>query len=109
MPGRRHARRIAFDPGALCFKPRGRHRRQLETQVLGRDELEALRLIELEGLYQEEAARRLSISRTTRSRILTRVGRTATRALLGGQRLVLDADSPTPAAESEPGNHSEPT
>lgn len=103
MPGRRRARRIAFDPGALCFKPCGRHGRQLETQILGRDELEALRLIDLEGLYQEEAAGRLGVSRTTLSRILARARRTVTTALIGGQRLVLDADSPMPAADSEPG------
>ncbi|WP_200345935.1 hypothetical protein [Halochromatium glycolicum] len=51
MPARRRAHRIAFDPGALYFKPYGRQGRHLETQVLGRDEREALRLMDLEGLY----------------------------------------------------------
>ena len=100
MPGRRRARQIAFDPGTLCFKPCGRQGRHLETRMLGRDELEALRLIDLEGLYQAEAAARMGVSRTTLARILTRARRTVTAALIGGERLVLDTDAA--AADPDP-------
>jgi predicted DNA-binding protein (UPF0251 family) len=71
MPGRRkRARCIGFDPGFICFKPCGRPGRGMETLELEADELEALRLSDFEGLYQEECARRMGISRTTLSRTL---------------------------------------
>lgn len=97
MPGRkRRARCIGFDPGFLCFKPCGRPGRGLETVTLRADELEALRLADLEGLYQEDCAVRMGISRTTLSRTLARARRKVTDALLNGKRLVVE-----PTRESE--------
>jgi uncharacterized protein len=90
MPGRRRrARCIGFDPGFSCFKPCGRQGRGMATLALRADELEALRLADLEGLYQEECAQRMGISRTTLSRTLAQARRTVTDALLNGKRLVL--------------------
>lgn len=92
MPGRRRrARCIAFDPGYLCFKPCGRPGRGLETVELRADELEALRLSHLEGLYQEACARRMQISRTTLSRTLAEAHRKVVDALIHGKRLVIAA------------------
>ena len=88
MPGRRRrARCIGFEPGYICFKPCGRPGRGLETVELRADELEALRLSDIEGLYQEECARRMQISRTTLSRTLTEAHRKVADALLHGKRL----------------------
>ena len=90
MPGRRRrARCIEFDPGVLCFKPCGRPGRGLATVELRADELEALRLADLEGLYQEACATRMGISRTTLSRTLAAARGKVTDALLNGKRLVL--------------------
>ncbi len=61
----------------------------METLELGADELEALRLADLEGLYQEECARRMGISRTTFSRTLTQAHQTVADALVHGKRLVV--------------------
>ena len=91
---RRRARWIGFDPGFLCFKPCGRSGRGMDSVVLRVDELEALRLADLEGLYQEDCARRMGISRTTLSRTLTQARRKVTDALINGKRLVV-----TPAQE----------
>ncbi len=102
MPRHRRARCIGFDPGSLCFKPCGRRGRDLETLTLRPDELEALRLVDLEGLYQEEAARRLGVSRTTLSRTLARARRTVTLALIGGHRLVLEREIPPSDPAGEP-------
>ncbi|ADC62672.1 DUF134 domain-containing protein [Allochromatium vinosum] len=99
MPRHRRTRRIGFDPGELCFKPCGRRGRQLETLTLRPDELEALRLMDLEGLYQEEAAERLGVSRTTLSRTLARARQTVAAALIGGRRLVLEPPSPPSVVE----------
>ncbi|MGD8587407.1 MAG: DUF134 domain-containing protein [Chromatiales bacterium] len=91
MPGpRRRARCIGFDPGFICFKPCGRPGRGLETVELRADELEALRLSDLEGLYQEECAQRMQISRTTLSRTLTEAHRKVADALIHGRRLVVN-------------------
>lgn len=90
MPGRRRrARCIGFDPGFLCFKPCGRPGRGMDTVTLRADELEALRLADLEGLYQEACAQRMGISRTTLSRTLAEARRKVTDALLNGKRLVI--------------------
>jgi predicted DNA-binding protein (UPF0251 family) len=66
----------------------------MDSVVLRVDELEALRLADLEGLYQEDCARRMGISRTTLSRTLTQARRKVTDALINGKRLVV-----TPAQE----------
>ncbi|MFB1487292.1 MAG: DUF134 domain-containing protein [Thiocapsa sp. C3-sup] len=97
MPGRkRRARCIGFDPGFLCFKPCGRPGRGLETLTLRADEMEAIRLADLEGLYQEDCAVRMGISRTTLSRTLAQARRKVTDALINGKRLVVE-----PTRESE--------
>jgi len=86
---RRRARCIGFDPIHLCFKPCGVRGRGLETIELQADELEALRLMDYEGLYQEECAERMGISRTTLSRTLAEARRKVADALLNGKRLVI--------------------
>jgi len=56
-------RRVECSPEVLYFKPRGVPLSELETVALAVEELEALRLVDLEGLLQEEAAFRMGISR----------------------------------------------
>lgn len=86
---RRRARCIGFDPVHLCFKPCGVRGRGLETVELQADEVEALRLMDLEGLYQEQSAERMGVSRTTLSRTLAEARRKVAEALLHGKRLVI--------------------
>ena len=43
---------------------------ELECEVMGLDELEAVRLADLEGMYQEDAARKMGISRSTLARLV---------------------------------------
>lgn len=107
----RRARWIGFDPGFICFKPCGRSGRGMETLSLRLDELEALRLADLEGLYQEECARRMGISRTVLSRTLAQARRTVTDALINGKRLVVEpipapstADATAAASTLRPGS-----
>jgi uncharacterized protein len=77
----------------------------METVPLRPDELEALRLADLEGLYQEACARRMGISRTTLSRTLAEARRKVTDALINGKRLVvapIQEREATDAARDEP-------
>ncbi len=70
MPRPYCQRRIAGQPGASVFKPAGTPLRELETVIMNLDEFEAMRLCELEGLYHEQAAAEMRVSRSTFSRIL---------------------------------------
>lgn len=63
-------RRVCCEPEAVSFKPCGILPRFLEMVTLTLDELEAIRLADLEGIYQEEAAQRMNISRQTFGNIL---------------------------------------
>ena len=65
MPRPIKCRRIRQRPCAAMFKPAGVRGCELEEVLLTLDELEALRLADLEGLYQEEAAEQLGVSRQT--------------------------------------------
>jgi predicted DNA-binding protein (UPF0251 family) len=58
---------------------------------LGLDEMEALRLADLEGLYHENAADRMKVSRATFGRILESARKKVARALLEGKALKIDA------------------
>lgn len=77
-------RKIQSMPGSSYFKPAGIPLDQLEEEVLGLDEYEALRLADHKGLSQTEAAARMGISRQTFSRILGRARSTVARCLSQG-------------------------
>jgi predicted DNA-binding protein (UPF0251 family) len=83
-------RRIAGAPPAGVFKPAGIPGRFLEEVVLGLDGLEALRLADLEGLYQEEAAARMGVSRATFGRIVADARRRVAEALVEGKLLRIE-------------------
>lgn len=61
-----------------------------ECIVLLPDEVEALRLADLEGLYQEEAARMMDISRQTFGRILERAHKKVADAIVNGKALTIE-------------------
>ncbi len=84
-----------------AFKPIGRRAAELEVETLRLDELEALRLADLEGLYQEAAAERMGVSRPTFARILARARSTVARALID-ERLLVVGDGPVMAGTAEP-------
>jgi len=88
-------------PGGQGFKPIGRPMADLEVDTLRLDELEALRLADLEGLYQEAAAERMGISRATFARILARARSTVARALLE-ERALLIGEGPVVTGPAEP-------
>jgi predicted DNA-binding protein (UPF0251 family)/predicted Fe-Mo cluster-binding NifX family protein len=72
------------------MKPAGLPLRDLEEIVLGFDEAEALRLADLEGLYQEAAARSMGISRQTFGRIVEGAHRKVADALLNGKAIKIE-------------------
>lgn len=58
--------------------------RMLQEERLTLDELEALRLADAEGMYQEKAATAMDISRATFSRLVAEARRKVARALVHG-------------------------
>jgi predicted DNA-binding protein (UPF0251 family) len=64
--------------------------RMLEQVALTVDELEALRLADLEGLYQEQAAEEMGVSRQTFGRILEAAHKKVADALVGGKALSIE-------------------
>ena len=86
---RRRARCIGWHPSYRCFKPCGVGGRRLDTVTLQADEFEALRLMDYEGLYQDECARRMGISRTTLSRSVAQARRKVIDTLLNGKALLI--------------------
>jgi len=65
-------RNIEIDHSHLCYKPCGIPKEDLEKIELLEEEMEAIRLSDYQGLYHEECAKKMGISRTTFSRILAK-------------------------------------
>jgi len=84
-------KKIRHCQGQFCgraFKPTGTPLTELEQVHLYRDELEALRLCDGEGLTQEEAGHRMGVSRGTIQRIITLARKKTATALTEGQALI---------------------
>lgn len=90
MPRPRRCCRVSGEPACRKFKPSGIPSRELEEVMLAVEELEALRLGDVEGLYHETAAQMMGVSRATFGRIL-QDGRTkVATALVTGMVLTID-------------------
>jgi uncharacterized protein len=83
-------RNIAGRPAASVFKPLGVPLRELEEIVMTLDEFEAIRLADLDGLYQEQAAEQMGVSRATFSRIMDSAHRKVADALVHGKALRIE-------------------
>jgi predicted DNA-binding protein (UPF0251 family) len=90
MPRPRKHRRVWHEPKPAVFKPVGVPLDQLETITLLYEELEALRLVDLEGKHQEVAAEQMSISRSTLQRIVSEARYKVARALTEGAALHIE-------------------
>ncbi len=82
-----NCRRVGSMPQSDYFKPRGIPLSMLEEVVLTVDEFEALRLADLEGLYQEQAAGKMNVSRQTFGRIIESAHKKVAEALVQGKAL----------------------
>ena len=83
-------RRVAFMPGVTYFKPAGIPLRALEEIRLTVEEVEAIRLKDLEGLEQEAGAEKMNISRPTFQRILASARQKIADALLNGKAIRIE-------------------
>lgn len=83
-------RQIEALPGNTWFKPAGVSMRNLEEVSLTLDEFEAIRLADLEGLYQSNVAERMNVSRQTIGRILSTAHKKIAEALVDGKAIRLE-------------------
>jgi predicted DNA-binding protein (UPF0251 family) len=81
------SRKICCLPDCTIFKPAGIPRLELEEITLTVDEFETIRLSDLEGLYQEEAAREMGISRQTFGNIIKSARQKIASGLVNGMAI----------------------
>ncbi|MRR09426.1 DUF134 domain-containing protein [bacterium] len=89
-------RRICLDTDAVYFKPRAIPLSMLAEVSMTLDELEALRLADLDGLYQETAAARMGVSRQTFGNIIERAHRKVADALVNAKALRIEGGNVQP-------------
>ena len=90
MPRPRRRRRVRFWPDITFFRPIGVKESYLEESVLTIDEFESVRLKDLEGLNQEEAAKRMNISQPTFHRLITSARRKIADAIVKGKAIKIE-------------------
>ncbi len=83
----RKIRRIVFNPEVTYFKPRGVPLRFLDEVELTHEEMEALRLKNIETMEQTEAASIMETSQSTYQRILTSAYKKIADALINGKAI----------------------
>jgi len=86
----RHCRRVGSMPESDYFKPRGIPLSMLEEVILTVDEFEAIKLADLESLYQEQAAGKMNVSRQTFGRIIESAHNKVAEALVKGKALKIE-------------------
>jgi predicted DNA-binding protein (UPF0251 family) len=90
VPRPRRFRWVRAQPNSTYFKPRGVPLASLEETVLTVDEHEAIRLADLQGLQQEEAAGKMSISRATFGRIVASARKKIADAIINAKAIRIE-------------------
>jgi predicted DNA-binding protein (UPF0251 family) len=91
MPRPKKCRYIQCKPNAYYFKPRGIPLTELLEISLTVDELEAIRLADFQGLYHDDAATQMRVSRPTFGRILAQGRKKVAEALIQGKALRIES------------------
>lgn len=81
---------VSCDPSANYFKPRGIPLHQIEEVRLTIDQMEAIRLADLEGLSQQDAGKKMGVSRATFGRIVQSARKIVAEALVQGKAILLE-------------------
>jgi len=83
-------RKICHPPLMQGFKPYGIPRNTLSTLSLLFDEYEAIRLLDYEGMNQEQAAVEMNVSRPTLTRIYEKARKTLATAFVEGKTILIE-------------------
>ena len=90
MPRPKQDRKISIPPLMKGFKPFGIPRRMLSSVSLLYDEYEAIRLLDYEGMNQDQAAVQMNVSRPTLTRIYEKARKTIAQALVEGKMIMIE-------------------
>jgi predicted DNA-binding protein (UPF0251 family) len=80
-------RRIWFNPEITFFKPHGVPIRFLDQVDLSLDEIEAIRIKDLENLDMIEGAKKMKISKSTFQRLISQAHKKIADALINGKAI----------------------
>ena len=86
----RLCRRVCSNPNITYFKPRGIPLMELEEVILAVDEFEAVRLKDLEGLEQEDCAKKMNISQPTFHRLVLSARKKIADAIINGKAIRIE-------------------
>lgn len=95
MPRPTKFRRVEFFPEDTYFVPWGKHKCQMGEVVLKLEELEAMRLKDIENLNQEECAERMQVSRQTFQNIIDSARKKVAIALTEGNAIKISGGNYT--------------
>ena len=90
MPRPQQNRKICNPPKMKGFKPFGIRARSLASIALLFDEYEAIRLLDYDGLTQEQGAEKMGVSRPTLTRIYERARKKISQAFVEGKMIVIE-------------------
>jgi len=90
MPRLCKIRRIKGYPNSSYFKPAGIRMIELEESVLIICEFEAIRLVDLNQVFQEDAGKEMQISQSTLSRILKSGRKKIADAIVNGKAIKIE-------------------
>ena len=90
MPRPRKWRRVCYMPERKLFGPLDGAADNSDVIIMTVDEYETIRLIDMEGLLQEECAERMDVARTTVQRIYNDARGKLAGALVGGKILKIE-------------------
>ena len=89
-PWKKKCRFIEKEYDTHIFKPKAIPLSKLAIINLGHDELEAIRLVDVEHLRQEDAAKKMGISSATIQRIIETAREKIGKALINGHAISID-------------------
>lgn len=89
MPRITKRRKIRGFPNYYCFIPEDADPGRIETIMLSLDEFETIRLLDHEGLNQEECAARMGVARTTVTAMYESARRKTVAAIVEGKKLCI--------------------
>ena len=81
---------VKNSPEITYYKPRGIPMSDLQEVILTIDELESIRLADYKGLYHEDAAEKMRISRQTFGRIIASARKKISNGIINGKAIKIE-------------------
>ena len=104
MPRPRKCRKVCSLPEQNVFMPFNSSISDNKTIIMTVEEYETIRLIDFEGLMQEECANKMNVARTTVQRIYNEARKKLSQFLIEGCTLKIEGGNYQLCNENEPNN-----